>query len=37
MNSIKNLINESQHIDHTTLLYLLLNLSIFFKKKKNNF
>ena len=37
MNSIKNLINESKHIDHTTLLYLLLNLSIFFKKEKNNF
>jgi asparagine synthase (glutamine-hydrolysing) len=30
--SLKNLANESERVDHTTLLYLLINLSIFFRQ-----
>jgi asparagine synthase (glutamine-hydrolysing) len=37
MNRIKKLVNESKYVDHTIMLYLLLNLSIFFKKEKNSF
>ncbi len=36
MNSIKKLAMESESIDNTTLLYLLLNLSTFFKKEEGN-
>ena len=37
MNIIKKLVEESKYTDHTIILYLLLNLSIFFKKEKNSF
>lgn len=37
MNKIKKLVEESKYTDHTIILYLLLNLSIFFKKEKNSF